>query len=297
MYNNRGKRTAYAAVALSAVESKHSITTQIGNYMTIRNRTLRERYDSYYLPRAQSFVREISDFDVSGIPEPHLPLWGRSYEDSPTRIGIIGRDTRHWGDMNDFVQAVNVNPKDAIHRNKEEFDLLEFTGWTNNFGTTFWDTSMKILAEMHGISDWKRLKRREEELPLSRFFWANVNSVERFEVSPQENHVLWETWRKVKDASERYLDSFKALLEMFKPDVVFLMNWEPGDHFLDFEIHWYDFGDHQAYAHDALSNTHILATAHPTWLNRNGLYDKAISGIIGKAKQVLEAAKMKGAGD
>jgi hypothetical protein len=155
---------------MSTVGSKHSITTPIGNYMTIRNSTLRERYDSYYWPRAQSFVREILDLDVSGIPEPHLPLWGRSYEDSPTRIGIIGRDTLSWGDMNDFVQAVNVNPKEAILRSEEEFDLLEFTEWTNNFGTTFWDTSMKILAEMHGVADWKRLKRREEELPLRSFF-------------------------------------------------------------------------------------------------------------------------------
>jgi len=222
------------------------------------NSTLRERYDSYYSSRAQSFVREVSDLDVSGIPEPHLPYWGRSYEESSLRIGIIGRDTRSWGDMTDFVQAVNANPIEAIHRDEDVFDSLEFTEWTNNFGTSFWDTSMKILAGLHGISDWKRLKRREEELPLRSFFWANVNSVECFEVSPKENGVPWEIWHKVKDASERHLDSFKAILEILQPHVVFLMNWEPGDHFLDFEIHWHDFGDHQAYAHDPHSIHSVL---------------------------------------
>jgi hypothetical protein len=245
-----------------------------------------EEFCRSYGARVSAFVSEIENLDTTGIPEPHLPHWGRLYENAPLKVGIIGRDTRSWGELGDFVHAVKENPEEALLRGKGEFDSLDFTEWTNNFGKTFWDTAMKILAGLHGISDWKRLKGRKEERVLRQFFWANANSIERFEVCPQENGVPWNVWRKVKDASETHLDSLERILKLFKPDVVVLMNWNPGDHFLDFEVEWNHFGDHQAYAIYQPSQTHIFMTAHPTWLNQNHLYDEAISGIIKRARKV-----------
>jgi hypothetical protein len=254
--------------------------------------TVRERFDTRYKGAVVSFVNEIEGLDASGIPEPHLPYCGLLYEEAPLKVGIIGRDTRSWGDMTNFIDAVRSDAGAAIHRNSGELDGLAFTDWTNNFGKTFWDTSMKILAGMHGISDWKLLKKRQVEEPLRSFFWANVNSIERFEVCPKENGVPWETWRKVKDSSERHLDSFQGILEVFRPHAVFIMNWDPGDHFLDFEIQWENFGDHQASAYYEPTNTHIFATAHPTWLNQASLYDEAITGIIARANQTLQANRL-----
>ena len=190
--------------------------------------------------------------------------------------------------MTEFIESVRTDPQAAIHRHREDLDEFVFTDWTNNFGKTFGDTSMKLIAGVSGVSDWKRLKKRQEETALRSFLWANVNSIERFEVSPRDNNVPWETWRKVKDASERHLDSFQGILDVFRPHIVFLMNWDPGDHFLDFEIQWKTFGDHQASAFYEPTQTHIFATAHPTWLNQNALYDEAITGIIKEAKQVGE---------
>lgn len=248
---------------------------------------IRALFSSRFQPRVRAFAREVGDIDTIGIPEPHLPHWGSLYGEAQIRVGIIGRDTRSWGAMPEFIDAVRKDPVTALYRGKDEFDALDFTTWTNNFGTTFWDTSMKILAGIHGIEDWKRLKRQEEEIPLRSFFWANVNAVERFEVSPQENGVAWETWRKVKDAAENHLDSFRTILDVFAPHVVFIMNWDPGDHFLDFPIQWDEFGNHLAYAYDEVSGCHLLATAHPTWLNQNNLYEETIFGIIQKAKAEL----------
>jgi len=251
--------------------------------------TVRERFESRYTSGIANFVDEIEGLDASGIPEPHLPYWGSLYESAPLRVGVIGRDTRGWGDMTEFIESVRTDPQAALLRHREALDAFAFTGWTNNFGKTFWDTSMKILAGMHDVNDWKRLKKRQEETPLRSFFWANVNSIERFEVCPQDNGVPWETWRKVKDASERHLDSFQGILDVFRLHIVFLMNWDPGDHFVDFEIEWKNFGDHQASAFYAPTQTHIFATAHPTWLNKNHLYDDAIPGIIEEANKARMA--------
>lgn len=249
---------------------------------------IRGKFDNFYSKHSIDFANAVGELDASGIPEPHLPHWGKMYDTASLKIGLIGRDTRSWGDMNDFLRAVKNDPVGAIHRHEEEFDSLAFTEWTNNFGKTFWDTSMKFLAGLHGISDWKRLKRREEEAVLRSFFWANVNSVERYEASPQANAVSLETWRIVKNASEQHLDSFSALLNIFIPHVIILMNWDPNDRFLDIPLQWEEFGDHQAYSFHEPTGTHILATAHPTWLNQHSLYEIAVNGIINRAKKALD---------
>jgi len=250
---------------------------------------LYQKFEAEFIPRIQAFIETVENLDTSGIPEPHFPHWGVDYADTPVRIGIIGRDTRSWGHMPAFIEAVKSDPQQALYRGKGEFDALDFTGWTNNFGRTFWDTSMKVLAALHGVEDWKSLKRRELTAPLRSFFWANVNSVERFEVSPRANSVPWDVWRKVKSASEHHLDSFRAILDILRPQVVFLMNWDPGDHFLDFPLSWEEFGNHQAEAIDPVTGCVILATAHPTWLNQNRIYDEAIGGIIQRANKTLRA--------
>jgi hypothetical protein len=251
------------------------------------DQALSDRYEARYKNAVGHFASEIEGLDASGIPEPHIPHWGSLYESASLKIGIVGRDTRSWGDMPAFMDAVKNDPREALFRGKEDFDSLVFTGWTNNFGTTFWDTAIKILAALHGVSDWKRLKLQEITEPLKSFFWANVNSVERFEVSPRANKVPWDTWYKVKKASEHHLDSFRALLDIFQPHVVFLLNWDPGEHFLDFPLTWDEFGNHQAEARDSVTGCLILATAHPTWLNQNRLYDQAISGLIKRANTAM----------
>lgn len=251
---------------------------------------LQARFDCFFAPRAVDFASAVGAIDPSGIPEPHLPHWGSLYENAPLKIGVIGRDTRSWGEMKDFLDAVRVSSTEAVNRGRNEFDSLEFTNWTNNFGTTFWDTSLKILAGLHGIADWKRLKRREEETILRSFLWANVNSVERYEVTPKTKGVPYETWRQIKDASEQHFDSFNGILNIFHPDIVILMNWDRGEKFMDVVLDWEEFGDHLAYAFCETTKTHIFMTAHPTWLNQNYLYDGNIAAILSKAHRVLEAS-------
>lgn len=34
--------------------------------------------------------------------------YGSAYEDSPLKVGFIGRDTREWGDMKEFIKATTA---------------------------------------------------------------------------------------------------------------------------------------------------------------------------------------------
>lgn len=247
---------------------------------------LEQRFEVMFLPRVEAFSSSVAEVDGEGLPEPHLPLWGQEYESSGLRTMFIGRDTLTWGNMNDFIQCANRTPSASLHRNKGEFDSLAFTDWTNNFGTTFWDTVLKILCGVHGIDDWKKLKRREHEDVLRSFVWANVNSVEKFEVTPAKNEVEWDRWKVFKDASETHIDSFQNLLNCFLPHLVVLMNWAPGESFMDVHLEWESVGDHQIKSFYDDTETHVFRMGHPTWMNRRSLLSPAISNIVQIAKQI-----------
>ena len=248
-----------------------------------------ETFESEYSPAASQFVEEIGALDTSGIPEPHLPVWGDKYEESELRVGFVGRDTLGYGEMANFVNATNIDPSAATRRGLEEFQSLDYLQWRTNFGTNFWDTAFRILAGLHGLSDWKDLVDGRTKMPLRRFLWANVNSVELFESSPSKNAVNWETWRKVKDASEKYIDSLQRLLHVFEPHVLYIFNWYPSEAFLDSNLAWDEFADHQAYAFDNNSKAHVFVTAHPSWLNRNGLYQETVDAMVKRANKALQS--------
>lgn len=253
--------------------------------------TLNDVFENAYLERVKEFANDVANVDTSGIPEPHLPHWGIEYENAPWKIGFIGIDTLGWGYFSDFSKAVKEDPRQSLYRGKEEFDDFEFVNWTNNFGTTFWDTSLKILAGLYGIDDWKSLKRLENTEPLKRFFWANANSVEQFKATPESKGASWDNWHKVKVSSEKHIDSFRRILDVFQPHVVFLLNWEPGGHFLDFPIAWNIYEDYQAEAVDPTTGCLILNTAHPGLLSRKHLFDEAINGVVQRAIEKLKTVK------
>src|SRR4051812_31366128 len=100
--------------------------------------TIRARYEEFYVNATTAFLRDIGDSSAVGIPELHLPLWGRNYESTKLKIAFVGRDARNWGGkmgMLDFLQAAKRNINEAVFRSEIYFQDLPFViehGWTNN---------------------------------------------------------------------------------------------------------------------------------------------------------------------
>lgn len=227
---------------------------------------MRQHFQEYYADRVRSFAAEVGDINAKGIPEVHLPLWGRHYETTLLKIAFVGRDTRYWGCMEDFLKAAKDNPEAVVFRNEAEFLDLPFTGWTNNFGTSFWDTVMQFLALFHGVQDWRQLKRRQRDDILHTFVWAETNAVELWGSTPSMEGADFQAWRKLKSASERYFDSFAAILSIFKPNLAIIMNWTVPDSYWDCPLQFQSIGDHVEYALAASHDTHVFKIAHPNWL-------------------------------
>jgi hypothetical protein len=234
------------------------------------NNALKERYENKYGEKVAAFLRDAAEIDATGIPAPHLPLWGEHYEAAIPRIAFIGRDTRGWGPagigMSHFRTAARQRIQDALFMHENVFRELLFVQWTNNFGKTFWDTVMQLLAMLHCIPDWRQLKRRERDDILQTIMWAETNSVELWGSTPKGAGANFDAWQRFKRAGERHFDSFSTILDVFRPHLAVVLNWTVRDGYWDLPLEWQRIGDHVDYAFEAPHKTHVFHIAHPNWL-------------------------------
>ena len=178
------------------------------------------------------------------------------------------RNSSRAAKCNGVIIEARQNLQTAVFRSEAEFLELPFTEWTNNFGTSFWDTAMQFLAAFHNVPDWKQLKKRERDDILHSFVWAETNAVEKWEATPSKEGADFEAWRTIKIASERHLDSFSAILDIFRPHVAIVMNWNVSPEYWNRPLQWETLGHHVRHALDNSHATHVFHTAHP-----NGMRD------------------------
>src|SRR5699024_10089915 len=230
-----------------------------------------ENFKQVYKKLTTEFSKDLEAENYSNITEPFLPLFGELYFDSKHKIMIIGIETKGWGNMQDFINQSKSHPEKAILRNLNSFRNLDFLKWGNNFGRSFWDFNFKFLANFYGIEEWKTVKNGQNEEVLKSFAWGNCNSLEDFHVTANKNNVRYEDWYFLKEKS-RKIDKLKYPLETLKPNIILILNWKATDNWItasdekskkeiiDNYIHYYYLPKFK---------THIIKTAHPTFLSSN----------------------------
>lgn len=262
------------------------------------NESTRDRYIAHYTKAVSAFISDVGELNAAGIPEVHLPLWGCEYGKSP-RIAFVGRDTRNWGLMEHFVNCAkrdttNVTPLQA--RVNEVFLSLPlgFKKWTNNSGTSFWDTVMRLVAGFHGIADWRQVKTTDQhDALLQSFVWANAHSVELW------NPTGWRegqkadkgAWSQLKAASERHFDSFSVIQEIFRPEIAIVMTRNTPTHYWKGVPHGVPISKEVNYSFDPAHGTHVFHTAHPNYLGRRkGRIDEVVGAIASKWKAISKTS-------
>lgn len=250
----------------------------------------RQLFIDTYKPLATDFVNNIRAVQYDKIPEPFLPVYGQLYDTAETRIMFVGMETRGYGNITDFVNHVDGNPEEAIFSVFEEFDELEFCNWGNNFGSSFWDFNFKFLTNFYNIDDWKKLKRGEAENILKSFAWGNTNAIERYHITAEKKGVDFESWLKVKNASTCF-DSGKYLLNVLRPQIMVILSWDTPEEWLSNglsdTVTRYEIDDHFWYYFLPTTQTHVLWTAHPTWLAKNRDFDDYIKYLVDFVRQRL----------
>lgn len=262
----------------------------------MEKKEIKQAYIDTYKYLLIDFAKEIKDVTHIGIPEPFLPLHGQLYCEANPRIAFVGMETRGWGDTSDFVKDISMEIDGVMFRNFEEFDELEFRFWGSNFGNSFWDFNFKFLAAFHSIDNWKEVKDGKHDEILRSFAWGNTNSIERYEVSAKGNNVAFENWHVVKKASKK-LDKAKYFLDLLKPNIMVILNWETKEEWLSeglaTPLNRQEIDDHFWYYYLPGTQTHVLWTAHPTWLSKNRNFDDYIKYLVSFVKEKMSELELR----
>lgn len=116
--------------------------------------TFEKRHVNYYIPLIQEFLRDVESLprlEINGMPEPHLPLFGKSYETSALKLVIVGQDTKWWFDLLEFIAAEKANPGSTMIKRLNWFRERPKGGGPRQHFQGF---TMMMLAALHGQKDW-----------------------------------------------------------------------------------------------------------------------------------------------
>lgn len=185
---------------------------------------MNKRYINYYTKLIQDFVQEVDSLphpDIKNMPEPFLPLFGKSYENSALKLIIMGQDTAWWGDLLKFVAAEKAEPGSKLVERMETFRSHKFTGWGGP-RQSFWGFAMMFLAALHGQEDWGAMKQGKMTEILDSFAWGNGNAIELYSGRQAELKVPRPYWESIRKAGDRF-NRFRHIQETLRPNVVLVM--------------------------------------------------------------------------
>lgn len=240
----------------------------------------RERVREEYARSVKEFAKKVKGLDAAGIPAPHIPIVGDSYDKCSYKIAFVGMETYGWGNMNDFIALAETSPKDAVTKYEGWFDRGGMV--KHNGSATFWGFILSFLAKFYHVDKKELLKKNEDgtyKEILSSIIWGNSNAIERYEVTAKKKGVDLSVWKEVKNLSKSF-DSIDHIIRTAKPKVIFLtykkvdMQYVLQDSDIKKEIPDTKYAyllkpnpelDYRYY-YLREQDTHVFVIPHPTWI-------------------------------
>ncbi|MCD8303304.1 MAG: hypothetical protein LUC86_00520 [Prevotellaceae bacterium] len=254
---------------------------------------LKNRFISEYERAVEQFRDELLSDGIQpdiyqGMPEPHLPIVGKTYYEAKYQLAFYGIDTYGWGDLPDFLNKAKKSIEDAILSGQSSLDNQECLGWVNNSHNSFWDFIFQFLAVFYHVPLNEIMEKQHPEI-IQSFVWGNTNAIERYTVSAQGAGVSEDIYDKVKRASKIF-DGASRIINSVNPKVIIVLNWSEAEEWLTAfkdktNVLKQELNDHFIYYYLRDSNTHIFWTAHPRWLSMKVGFKEQIQMIVGKFKE------------
>jgi hypothetical protein len=183
-----------------------------------------KRYIEYFTPLVQAFVQDVESLahpEISKMPEPFLPLFGKSYQTSALKLVVVGQDTYWWGDLREFIAAEKANPGSKLMEGLNQFRKRPFIRWGGP-GQSFWGFTMMMIAALHGQEQWGMMKQGKMTEILNSFAWAEGNAIELYGSTAAGLGVPRDYWESVRRAGERF-NRFRHIVETLRPHVAVVM--------------------------------------------------------------------------
>lgn len=260
--------------------------------------TLNDRRIAEYQKYISKFINDIQGINPTGIPEPHIPVFGETYEKCKYKMVFCGMETAGWGDLQNFIQK---KPNELVTASDYTINNLEFLDWRKNDHTTFWGFILKFLSAFYKVDFHDLVNHKKYPELLKSFIWANANSIERYEVTACGEGADKSSWLRVKEASKN-LDNLNHIINVAKPHLVFILyKYASEDFFLKetglSEAYGINISDRKnylrlenkelgySYYYRRDSDTHIFHMPHPRYLGIHYGFEKYISDILEKIQQ------------
>ena len=257
--------------------------------------TLNDRRIAEYQTYISKFINDIQGVDPTGIPEPHIPVFGETYEKCKYKMVFCGMETYGWGELKNFIQN---NPDELVTASDYTINELEYLKWRKNDHATFWGFILKFLSAFYKVDFQDIVNPQKYPDLLKSFIWANANSIERYEVTACKEGADQSSWLKVKEASKN-LDNLNHIINVAKPHVVFILYKDADENFFlkegictkaygvntDDRKNYLRIDDKElgySYYYRRDSDTHIFHMPHPRYFGVKYGFEKYISSILEK---------------
>ena len=259
--------------------------------------------ESVFFPELEKIcdMMDNSNFP-NNFPSVFIPHIMPKYEKAEKKIFYFGRDTYGWIPKNELLEYykskdlegfVNQTKINFIH----DYGFLEYN---NNAAAGFWTLALRLHLKIKGINDKLPISDNfpnDKLYLISDFGYGNTNCIELEQTLKKWGkdetkgiNSIWETINKAEyntiKLASRKLDKLKYTIEAYKPDLVFIFNWQCN------EIDFLEGLEYVEQKHELIggkfwtyflpeTNTHVIWTLHPNSIRFTGMnVDDLIEVII-----------------
>jgi len=227
-------------------------------------------FKEQYCKLIDQFVNDLGLFCANGMPAIHIPIMGKNYENSMTKMAFFGIETDGWHSFQEFME-IYTGVGDKIGSTEEAFDYLvnstepiKYLEWTNNPHTSFWDYIFQFLITFYQLPEPILQNNKDYRNILESFIWGNTNSMERYHVTAKKQGSQYNDWEHIKNCSKIF-DKAKYVLEICKPDIMLILNWGEDEKWLtdNQNIEHFEIDPHHWYY--SINNTNVYWLPHPRY--------------------------------
>jgi hypothetical protein len=258
-----------------------------------------------YSPLVAEFCSKLAHKKQLPIYGPFLPNCMQAYATAKVKVFYVGQDTYYWIPLRDLLKFYRSGDVAAyIKENNSWLSVENISKAAGNNPNHFWTFVRRLHLQLKGESSSSNVVAltQKQKAMLEELGWGNLNSIEK--PSTLRNEGLWgdldqEAYWNIKNDSRR-LDTLKCLLDVFQPDIVFILNWDDGkeeDAFKGLSVTW----NKSEFIEDLVATykvkgyrAKIIWTRHPgslKWvsIDPDELIEKLIERVPAKLRKALRS--------
>lgn len=244
---------------------------------------------TYYENLIKKVLDEAIAMDIKELPKEtpslFIPGKGKCYDKCEKRVLYIGKDTNGWRDL---MEDINTYKNSDAQKESVIDDIMQYASkaleankplncWGGKGQSQYWDFVLEMQAKILGVED-----KYSDEVTQS-FAWGNSSVLQNLHLIDELSNC--EQYKKLRDIANEGKDDrnkvLNAMIDMFKPDIIIILNWDEYATFLSEDAKKIADGcvGKIKWEYHELEDMCILWTYHPRGMITGGGVKSAVEGL------------------